>query len=376
MRLIHTADWQIGKVFRFVGDDTMALLQAARLGAISRLGRLAREHGAEMVLVAGDVYDKEGLADRTLVQPLERMRDHADIAWHLIPGNHDPHRPNGIWQRVRALGLPSNVHVHLKPLPIPLNDQSHLLPAPLRQHQTVGDPTAWMNDAETPPGTIRIGLAHGSITAFGTQVQTPNLIAPDRAAQAGIAYLALGDWHGTKKINQRTWYAGTPEPDRFDRPESGQALLVEIGRAAAPAVNLLETGHYHWLQDLAVLHDGEDITRLCDRLRSEHDDLSRVLLDLGIEGVLSLAERACFEREIEISLGAALCHLRLSIDDLRVDPSADDLDELAQDHVIRDAVKRLKAIADDQDHADRDAADRALQHLYLACHKRQKGVAA
>jgi DNA repair exonuclease SbcCD nuclease subunit len=376
LRLIHTADWQIGKVFRFVGDETMPLLQEARLKAVRELGKLAIEQGAKTVLVAGDVYDKEGLADRTLLQPLECMRPFAQVAWHLIPGNHDPHRQNGLWQRVRALGLPENVHVHLDAAPVALDDHAYLLPSPLRDHQTSGDPTAWMNQAATPAGAMRIGLAHGSITEFGTSTETHNLIAPDRVGQAGLAFLALGDWHGTKQIGPRCWYAGTPEPDRFDRPESGQALLVDFDGGGTPAVTPLRTGRYQWLSERTTLHDGDDVRKLARRLRSDHGDLSGLLLNLTVDGMLSLEGRACFEQEIEISLAAALCHLRLSLDALSVNPSPDDLDELAHDPVIRDAVNRLKAITDSADHPDREAAGRALQHLYIACHKRHREAAA
>ena len=59
LRLIHTSDWQIGKVFRFVDNATMGLLQEARLRAITRLGELAGEKGAQHILVAGDVYDDQ-----------------------------------------------------------------------------------------------------------------------------------------------------------------------------------------------------------------------------------------------------------------------------------------------------------------------------
>ena len=37
----------------------------------------------------------------------------------------------------------------------------------------------------------------------------------DRAGHAAQDYLALGDWHGTRRIDARTWYSGTPEHDRF-----------------------------------------------------------------------------------------------------------------------------------------------------------------
>ncbi|MBV9310440.1 MAG: metallophosphoesterase, partial [Solirubrobacterales bacterium] len=113
MRLIHTSDWQIGKAFGFADDDVREVLRDERLQAIGRLGRLAQEQGASAVLVAGDVYDLASPSDRTLQQPIERMRQFPAIEWHLLPGNHDPHTPNGLWDRLRRSSLPDNVHPHL-----------------------------------------------------------------------------------------------------------------------------------------------------------------------------------------------------------------------------------------------------------------------
>lgn len=376
MRLIHTGDWQIGKVFRFVDEETMPLLQAARIDAVRRLGQLAVEQGVKAVLVAGDVYDKEGLSERTLAQPLERMREFSKIAWHLIPGNHDPHRPNGIWHRVKTIGLPANVHIHIEAGPIALDERSYLLPSPLHHHQSNNDPTSWMDEAATPEGAKRIGLAHGSITDFGETAPTANLIPPDRARRSGLTYLALGDWHGTRKIGEDTWYAGTPEPDRFHRPASGQALLVDLASHAKPRVTPLETGKFRWLSEQVTLHEAGDIDALIARLRGEHEDLSSLLLDLRVDGRLSLEGRARFEQEIEVSLSAALCHLRLSLEGLSIDPSPEDLDELARDHVISAAVAKLKRLVEAGDEVEREVAARALQHLYLACHKRHREAAA
>jgi DNA repair exonuclease SbcCD nuclease subunit len=70
VKLTHTSDWQIGKVFHCLDSAAMGLLQEARLRAITRIGELARTHGAGRVLVAGDVYDIEALSPRSLNQPL------------------------------------------------------------------------------------------------------------------------------------------------------------------------------------------------------------------------------------------------------------------------------------------------------------------
>jgi hypothetical protein len=99
MRFIHTADWQIGKVFKQFGSKEETLRQA-RLAAIERLGELARSRGASHVLVAGNIYDSEPPNVITLRTPIERMKPFTDICWHLLPGNHDPH---GLWDRVAHL---------------------------------------------------------------------------------------------------------------------------------------------------------------------------------------------------------------------------------------------------------------------------------
>lgn len=116
MRFVHSADWQIGKVFKQFGAKEESLRQA-RLAAIERLAEAARAHGVRHILVAGDVYDSEAPNSHTSRAPIERMKPFADIHWHLLPGNHDPHRPEGVWDRVAQLGLPSNIHLHLAPTP-------------------------------------------------------------------------------------------------------------------------------------------------------------------------------------------------------------------------------------------------------------------
>ncbi len=365
MRFIHTADWQIGKVFRLVDDATEGVLQAARLEAVSTVGRLARERAAPVVLVAGDVYDVATAEDRTLGQPLERMRAFPDVAWHLIPGNHDPHQPGGPWERVLRRGLPENVRVHLDPAPAKLGEETQLLPAPLLRRRAFADPTAWMDQAPAAGGVLRIGLAHGSITAFGSDAQSqPNLIDPGRAERAGLGYLALGDWHGMKRIGPRCWYSGTPEVDDFGVEGGGQALLVEFeGPGAAPQVTPLAIGRFAWRQEMLRLQDDSDIDLVPAQLRALHPEPARLLVDLALEGTLSLAGRERLARALE-ELRAAVCFLRVDDDRLYLEPSAEDLEAIASGGFLRVAAERLRAMVDDPAEPARETAARALLRLY------------
>ncbi len=375
-RLIHTSDWQIGKVFRFVDDATMGLLQEARVRAVTRLGELARDHGATHVLVAGDVYDMEALSPRSLNQPLERMRHFGAVHWHLLPGNHDPHRANGLWSQLLHKGVPANVHLHVAPEPAIYEDDSFaLLPAPLFHRRTLGDPTAYMDDVNLPGGLMRIGLAHGTITGFGSDDRdVPNFITPDRPAKAGLSYLALGDWHGQGKINERCWYSGTPETDAFDVIDGGQALLVEIdGPGAPPSVTPLQTGHYTWLAVSEQINSRADIDFLDGKLRSVSDDLSRVLIQLSAEGALSLEDGQYFEDEIVNGISAAFCFMRVDGRRLFPQPTQEDLDRIDRGGFVRTAAEALKRKAEEGGEQDREIAAEALQRLYIEHMKLQAG---
>lgn len=374
LRLIHTSDWQIGKVFRFVDNATMGLLQEARLQAITRLGELASERDVQDVLVAGDVYDMEALSPRSLNQPLERMRRFEAIRWHLLPGNHDPHRPNGLWDQLLQKGVPANVHCHIMGEPETLEEDSFvLLPAPLHHRRTLQDPTAYMDELDLPEGLVRIGLAHGTVTGFGSDdKEIPNYIAPDRPARAGLSYLALGDWHGQKRINDRCWYSGTPETDAFDVVNGGQALLVEIeGLSELPKVTPLITGHYTWATRREQIKDRADVDFLALTLRGIAHDLDRVLVHLAVEGSLSLEDRQYFEDQVVDGVSAAFCFLR--VDDRRLFPSptAEDLDQIDRGGFVRTAAEVLKRAAEEGGDADRHLAAEALQRLYIEHKKLQ-----
>lgn len=365
MQFIHSADWQIGKVFKQFGPKEEALRQV-RLAAIERLGAHAKSNGVRHIVVAGDVYDSEAPNPHTLRAPIERMKPFADIHWHLLPGNHDPHRPEGVWDRVAKLGLPSNVHVHLTPTPFALDDNAFLLPAPLLRKSEFDDISAWMDAAVTPPGALRIGLAHGSVVNFGGGGEATNPIDPARTVKARLDYLALGDWHRTLQIGPAIWYAGTPEPDRAGGQERGTALLVEIaGPGASPSVSPLITGTYRWITCSERVDDESALADLDQRLRND-PDLSSLILRLRIEGSLPLAAHAAFQRRM-VDLEAAVFHLDLDQAALTARPTQADLEAIDFDGVLRRAADRLKSVIDDSAASPglRRRAEEALVELYL-----------
>lgn len=371
---LHTADWQVGKPFGAFPADKAAILRAQRIDAVDRLATAAEARGAGTVLVAGDVFDSETVSDALAGALLARLKAYPELIWHLLPGNHDPARAGSVWEAIAAGGLPANVRVHTKPEAAELAPGVVLLPAPLTAKSTSSDPTAWMDAAATPAGTVRIGLAHGSVQGFGSAGEAEVPIDPARVKSAGLAYLALGDWHGLTRISDRAWYSGTPEPDSFRDNEPGHALCVEITDAsAAPKVERVATAHFTWgtrSVSIASAGDLDALERDVGRLGAA---ASRHLLSLKLEGDVTLADYAEIEQRL-VKLEPQLFHLARDLSDLGTHTGSADLAAL-QSGVLGTVAERLRQTAAGSG-SEAAVAARALRKLFALARRAQAGGGA
>jgi Calcineurin-like phosphoesterase len=364
--VIHTADWQIGKIFGNIPGDAGAVLREQRFHTIRRIAELARERAADAVLVAGDVFDSNVVKDETIRRAMNAMEGFAG-PWVLLPGNHDAALAESVWTRIMRWGVPENLLLATSPEPIVLADgRMVVLPAPLRRKQEVVDLTEWFDAVETAPEAVRIGLAHGSVASrLPEEAEAKNPIADDRADRARLDYLALGDWHGTREIAPRTWYAGTPEPDRWKENDPGNVLLVTIeGPGAQPSVEWIAVGHFHWRRWQASIHSRADIDMLGDTVRSFGIPAERLVLTVQLHGAVDFATRIALDDVLQ-RWRALFRFLDVSEAGLIDEPSEDDLDRIDRGGFVRTAVEWLRARADDPGDGDRDVARLALRILYV-----------
>jgi DNA repair exonuclease SbcCD nuclease subunit len=368
LRLLHTADWQLGKPFQNLPTEVAALVREARVAAVRTIAALATEHEALAVLVAGDIFDSNLVPERTVVRALAAMRGFTGH-WVLLPGNHDARLADGVWSRLERLGRPENVLVADAASPIALAEgRLVVLPAPLTERHATDDLTAWMDEAATPSGALRVGLAHGSVAGrLPAEAEAANPIHPERSSRARLDYLALGDWHGTLEIAPRTWYAGTPEPDRFRANDAGNVLLVELDQPGEPpAITRLATARHGWRQLDLDLTGVTDLTSAVEGLLADATGREHALVQLTMTGVIDLAGRTAVEAALE-RLAAEVCHLELR-DRLLAEPSERDLLALAGSAVVGTVARELAALAA-EDPAQREIAALALRLLYLEHHR-------
>lgn len=346
LTILHTADWQLGKPYQRVTDDTKrALLQHERLACLRRISEAARDSGAACVLVAGDLFDSPTPVRATVAAACEAIGS-MNIPVFAIPGNHDHGGPGSLWEQPfflqeREQRAP-NLRVLLTPEPVVL-DQAVLFPAPLLRRHHAADPTAWIRSAfesgEFPQDRPRLVLAHGSVQGFESlgeeedDEESPGLNRIDlsRLPESEIDYIALGDWHGTKEISPKAWYAGTPEIDRFPKGadnEPGHVLVVRVARGQPPRIEKKHTGRFRWNE--FAYHFSEDTgfdsfqAALDARIGAwGQDSLLKLSLagSLGIETSRRLAERLA-------SLDALL--LRVKLDDrVTLAPTDEEMHTLA-----------------------------------------------
>ncbi|MFC7336151.1 exonuclease SbcCD subunit D [Haloferula chungangensis] len=380
LTILHTADWQIGKPFASTPDpDKRRRLQQERLHAIDRIAQLAGSESVDLVLVAGDLFDSPSPTKATVSATFHAIgRIPAPVI--AIPGNHDFGGPGGPWNQdfvqKEARELAPNFQILTQAEALVL-EVAVILPAPLEHRQNLSDPTAWIrtafDDADFPADRPRIVLAHGSVQGFSSagdedEAQSSNLIELAKLPLDEIDYIALGDWHGTKQVADKAWYAGTPEIDRFPKGDDnrpGHVLIARLARAAAADVQCIPTSQLQWKQ-LAIRFDGESGMA---QLEQEFADTvgtgaDGVLLQLELSGGLTLRESLRLHELLETWESRLV---RLKLRDTVVEmPSDDEIAQLTErrgDPLISRVAARLveQAAGSDEQAA---VARLALRELY------------
>ncbi|MBW7921113.1 MAG: DNA repair exonuclease [Rubellimicrobium sp.] len=361
---LHTSDLHLGRAFGTFPEGIRGRLREARHGVIARLAQAARGAGLGDVVVAGDTFDAETPAPETLRHALRAMEAEGDLRWFLLPGNHDSLAATELWRRIGAEG-PGNLVVLDSPAPHTPAPGVWFLPAPCTQRRPGRDLTEAMS-AATPDGAIRIGIGHGAVTDFSEDGSGTGIVPPDRAQLSGLDYLALGDWHGRRRIGPATWYSGTPEADGFKHDDAPGALVVRIDAPGAPVqVTVTETGQFRWQRLSLPLLPGEDAPARLAALLPPAAGRRDTLLRVEADGRLHLAGRAALEAALAAH-APDFGWFEADLARLRVEVETGDLDLIDRGGALRQAADSLLAeAADDTLGPDaRAVAEMALARLY------------
>jgi exonuclease SbcD len=246
MRLLHTSDWHIGRSLH--GADLLAEQEAV----LSGLAGVVAAEGVDVVVVAGDVYDRavpSADAQAVLDRVVGRLVG-AGAGVVLTPGNHDSARRLGTFS---ALLTKAGLHVRAETSrldePVLLTDAHgdvavyglpylepeiarHELGVPdARSHETVL--RAAMDrvraDLFLRPGVRSVVLAHafvggGVASDSERDICVGGVEVVPASVFDGVDYVALGHLHRPQTLTDRLRYSGSPLPYSFG--EAGQVKQV------------------------------------------------------------------------------------------------------------------------------------------------------
>jgi len=372
LRLVHTADWHLGRRFPSFPEDAQKKLSRARMDVVAKILAVARRNAVHAVLCAGDIFDDpdpnpdfwQELA-RTFV---EAPPPHAPIV--LVPGNHDPLTPESVWANGHPFRsrLPPWVHVvDRDDFALDLAPNVVLYARPCRSKAGEHDLAMALPGREAGDDRLRIGCVHGcTFDIEGYQTNFP--IASDAGILRGLDYLAIGDTHSFRDVTEKqsvpTVYPGSPEPTNFDEPGAGRVALVAMfRRGVRPRVDPETVGSWRW-RDVRC----RSLHELRTFLTTE--ELERCVVRLHLDMTVSVAEESEVERIIRDLEGTDATHGRVGV--LLVDRTNFCLEAgsggvFPEDlpAVLKDTVARLDRLVEEAVEASEKAkATRALAHLY------------
>jgi DNA repair exonuclease SbcCD nuclease subunit len=379
MRFVHTADWQLGMTRYFLNGDAQPRYSAARREVVVCLGALARDTGAEFVVVAGDVFEDNQLEPRVISQSLEAMRA-IGIPVYLLPGNHDPLDASSIYTSPLFVAeCPQNVTVLDRAGVHQVRPGLQLVAAPWRSKFPTSDPVAGVLDELPADGTTRIVVGHGAVDILVPDKDRASLIRL-QALEAAIArgavhYVALGDKHSRMQVGStgRVWYSGSPEVTNYDdiEPDPGHVLVVDIDGNGAVHVDARRVGSWRFVSLHRSVDNSRDVADLDINL-DLMPDKERTVMRLGLSGSLTVTDKATLDACLDkyARLFAALLPWDKRTD-IAVVPADGEFDDLGIGGFAACAVDELVATA----RSGGDDADDARDALALLLRLVDRGVA-
>lgn len=372
LRLLHTADWHLGRRFPSFPEEGQKKLSRARMDVVARILDVARRNVVNAVLCVGDIFDDPDPAPDFWNGLARTFQGHAGhhAPLFLVPGNHDPLTPESVWSAGHAFRskLPDWVHVvDRDDFTYEIGPNAVLYARPCRSKAGENDLAMALPPREPGDERLRIGCVHGcTFDIDGYQTNFP--IRRDAGVQRGLDYLAIGDTHSFRDVTENlpvpTVYPGAPEATSFDESGAGSVALVALfRRGLRPRVDAEPVGFWRWID--VRCHDMNELRGLLTT-----PGLDRHVIRLRLDMAVSLAEESEVERILRDLRGTDATHGRVGVlmedlSNLRLQVGSGNAFPEDLPPVLKDTVSRLdRLVAGGADESEKSRAMRALAHLY------------
>ncbi len=299
MKIIHTADWHIGKLLHKIH------MTQDQQQVFTELIEIIHQRSPEVLIIAGDIYDRSippteavGLLDSILTKILQETQTQIII----ISGNHDNgERLNFGSSILKNQGLHIATKIEDIYNPVIIDDDQgpvyfytipFLEPAMVRLHfqddsiKSHDDAMRKIIEAmEIPSEQRSVCIAHGYVSSNNSDSEKPliiggaEMISPDHFES--FIYTALGHLHEEHRAGSSTIrYSGSPMKCSFSEVDHHKGILEVTLKDKQCLVEKIEL---HPERDLRIIKG-----KMADLLKKEnysmgnrHDYIKAVLTDPG-----------------------------------------------------------------------------------------------
>jgi exonuclease SbcD len=272
MRILHTSDWHLGRSF---AEHRMLDQQA---DFVDWLVDLVRSEGIEVVVVAGDLFDRSvppADAWDLLWSAFRRLADAGSVVV-AVAGNHDSAERlgatdgltelAGVYLRggYRQAAAPVVLELPGGPLavaPVPYLDprlapvveqprSEAPLPEPLPPtHESVLADALARCRAALPQGVPTLGVAHAFVTGAAPSGSERELAVGEASMVSaslfeGLGYVALGHLHSPQAVGRRedVRYSGSPLAYSFGERAAKEVVVVDLAAVAPVRIERMAVG--------------------------------------------------------------------------------------------------------------------------------------
>jgi exonuclease SbcD len=206
-RILHAADLHLDRAFV---ERELASSAAPRRTALrdAFLRIVERARTCDALVIAGDLYEHEHVTGDT-ANMLVHAFSQLDCRVLLLPGNHDPHLPGSVYDRVQ---WSANVHVFRRSEPEAVELTDELVVWGIAYTGRELDAAAVRSFRAPRDGRRHLLVLHAAVSpAFATADAGHCPLTPDELAMTGADSVLLGHFH-RGSIDGIACYPGSPEP--------------------------------------------------------------------------------------------------------------------------------------------------------------------
>lgn len=293
LKIMHTGDVHLGMKFNQYSRISSEL-ESARYQALENVVIEANQRHANLLAIAGDLFDKANIKTVNIKKTIEILDKFAGDAILILPGNHDySDGITALWDEFKT---------EIKGRMIILNEEkiynlhdfgisAAVYPAPCDSKLSSQNKLGWIKNLDKRPNAdYHLALAHGALAGFSPDLNDDYFkMTKEELLNLDMDLWLLGHSHlpypEKKNVKmQKIFNNGTPEPDGMDCRHAGSAWYIELDEEKKVKAEQIKTGNYHFSDLEAEINSQLELENLISEILNS--DPENKILRLQLKGEL------------------------------------------------------------------------------------------